>query len=809
MNIRARIRMVIWLFLFIFIFLGNSYLKVYAEPPKVTGLPSEKFLSNLSDDELNTIWSFKVLWSDSDITRPFEWIKRTKTFIVAAMKERNKKFQPSGYYFNAPNPQNIIFSRSLYGLPNGYLGLGINPDKRRKNYPLLLLKKDKDEEKRIREHPKTKFEKYGYGLPNPIYVSEYPRVDMTIGGVVFDDGETFIEKAWDTIKTGLDKIRKAIDSVWSTIFGNSLIPPPDQGDLMSLNYLRPHDYVPESENSLERWIGVNLESIKKVPDGQILVRQSAEIDENGKDKNSEMQYIKGKIFNKDMLSLSPENMIITLKKLCKPHYHEVMNNLIAAAIEQGASKAENLPMRIMPYDVDSLVGKDRDSLIRDPRCSPTIKMVAEIPFDIDPYIMGGISNKILEFGSDMSELSLRLNNLASFDLFKEMGFDLSIFYDNAIITPLLFVLTAGGLILIGLLGLKWLSGNIGALKVFSALGTAILLSAFLVLAKKGVLYNNFIEIGNKAMNFSVNFMEDQYGGNNKNDLTFRQKTEENIYNLYFSFWSEYHTGYPIGSKKAILDKENGIKAKDPVNETDPAKNKNGDGKLAIDCYEPEVFALEVPKAENEEFNLWGAVVAESVTKGHKIKNDIYRVVDHYMAPRVEFLGKDNPSGFVKTTQNENYNGRLQDFPDLGALLGILIVLFVVVFKLICFIDLVIEILLLPCNVSVSLGIDGSYTQLLSVFKRFGLAFLKPIGVECFLAIILRSSMMLQDIPLIVWNVFMIWIMISFISKIISSRSLLCPRSLIFIADIVKKGQRKLNYAFEGSNKDNLDDGDLM
>jgi len=147
---------------------------------------------------------------------------------------------------------------------------------------------------------------------------------------------------------------------------------------------------------------------------------------------------------------------------------------------------------------------------------------------------------------------------------------------------------------------------------------------------------------------------------------------------YFNLWSKYNTGYNLEDPEQKLSGPN-----------------NGT---------PETVDMKIPKLGGKSTSVWSVVLADSFRyngrneyvftgitneegksiNGTVINSNAYRVVDHFLAPRVEvdessLLHKDNLirkdvysiNGAITNTVNENYNGQLQNLSIMTLLANLI------------------------------------------------------------------------------------------------------------------------------------------
>ncbi len=388
-------------------------------------------------------------------------------------------------------------------------------------------------------------------------------------------------------------------------------------------------------------------------------------------------------------------VINRIKDVTSSAYSEVMGNIIKLIILNANSVNDRGPNdmmnaeddRIMPFDVSALTPEDQENYsTSDPRVNLYRKnIIGSFVADLNLNI-GGIfawfrpQATLLNIIGKVSELSVFMQQICSFDLLDSWGLSPTTMWNSAF-----------GLLLMSALALffvvKTIKAVIGVCTSSSSSDAKIFISFLVLIVELGIITFiyinpertwNFVKkydtmvmnLGEMATVSTDNNFKYLYG--DKNDL------EVTYYLIYLDAWSSYNTGYAMTDDQQLIKKDG----------------------------TPEVLNMYNPGIGNNDIKHWSILLADSfeyhgksnspftsitekdskgnnhVINGPYINNNAYRVVDHFMAPRVKFTETNGGKNIkMQVTQNENYNGKFQSGFD-GLLVKLLIALFM------CFMSLV-------------------------------------------------------------------------------------------------------------------------
>lgn len=723
------------------------------------------YYTNLNKNSIKSIFDVQL---SEVVSEPLEWIKERESYITIQRK-------PDGsyiYWFNTPSLQKILYNSAWDILPNGYEGEGIEPYKEaeKKNYAHLMQETNFT----------TAQKKYGFNLPSPAYVGEYPRVTMNIMGVVVES---------NPIKFFLKKLGAFLGIT-------SYISPPDNNALRSLSYVTPNDYT-NNDNSFEAWIEKYWdETIAQMPDGQILMDKEL-VDVKGND-DAGVKWIKANIM--DATSAGGEKIPTKVgtirgkntakdisKKLeinCGPNYPIVVKNIILVALRQGtAEEIDYSPTRIMPYERESMRNFDKKSLkIDDPRVAGYYIGLDNIlnidglglEFGAMSLISNKLASKLLDFSGSLSRWTIQMNKLTNFSLIdvrdttnpEEPKIDVMLLWKS----PISAVIIVISLLMLVIFLFK------NAIKI--AMGKesklSTLVKSFLILLAIGFIVfisvspESFFDLVKYSGNLLFN-MGSSIGIETSACRDFvkpyapkEDKIDCYYWIPYFSLWSEYNTSC------LLTDESNKINLSNIDNEPEQQEN------AAYGAPNDQANCI-----RTGEFNdYWSCLLADSVTKGEKIDNNIYRVVDHFMAPRIDYL-RENEDGdeiepLISARANENYKGKIQTGVDLGMFSYQIVILAFVFIKLLLFLEFVYELMMLQVNLAMS-SITPNHIK--KTLLKFGVSILRVGLWDIAISLVIFMSMYTQGVLAFCFSILIIYITFKGGKKLIDMNNIWTPRIL--------------------------------
>lgn len=366
----------------------------------------------------------------------------------------------------------------------------------------------------------------------------------------------------------------------------------------------------------------------------------------------------------ELTSADTYEILSRLRAYCGPYYSEVVGNMMkimcATAKYENNLEPTNLVInddaRVMPYDTNTLTPKDKENYsVTDPRVeiyrSHLIgKLVADIK--IDPLALVGYfkpQETIISIAGKITELSVFMQQICNFELLDNMGLSPANMWTNGY--ALLFMAALALFFIIKTV--------VAVIKYGTQKGYKLVLAFVLLVFELGLItaissnpqrvWNTVKNVDTKVI--SLGELATVYSYKDLEYLFADTSDVEVAYYLpYLDAWSKYNTGY------GLLDKQQKINTKTDYREL------AGVTLPTINGQQIKHWSILLMDA----FNYYGQ--SDSITtsvlennqlyNGVSINNNAYRVIDHFLAPRVTI--KDNGDTInIATTQNENYNGQLQ------------------------------------------------------------------------------------------------------------------------------------------------------
>ena len=715
--IKSIFNKIIYLFLFVFILFSPQ--RAFAD---------STYYSNLSDEELSNIMNLNVV----DIVDPWQWITDMQTYVVLEQDNETGYIQ---YWWNAPNIQTTATNELYKYITNSGYGVyyGKDPAKSTWLVPSGSITKGR-----------TAQQKYGFNIPIQTYLGERPLITISIADVILPDNPV-----------------DAVTGVLDLVFTGNLIAPPSNQDLNSLSYIAPRDYD-TNDKSWETWVRKNwYTKAVNIEDGQLLI---SGLDEEGKDSDGK-QWTKYSIFNDAGVNspdLTPKNICDRLKHTCGSKYQEVVKNILLVC-NSNASGA-HYTTRIMPYDLEQMNNIDRELFnnVIDPR--------AEIQKGLfgtgyDNYIKTFIPSFFLGVAGRLSELTVALTQIASFNYFDNTGIDPIILWTGEVIRILLLILFTFVLFQCVKAAYKvFIDYGTSGSFVIKAAGSFLLACLIVGLAlNPGATYNLIKTVSTNAFNIAnVGFQIDNSVSSLYGTGDAHEKEQCEYWLPYFNLWTVYNTNH------TIMDQEQDI--------NNTPNNK------------PEKKDLAKVKIGGVEQNLWSTILADSLTTSNGDDNSVYRMVDHFMAPRISNIeiSEDNIDFDVST--NENYNGNIQTSIEIGPLLTIITILIIAIIKVFIFYEFIFNIMLLFVNLCISID---NLSKIVKVIKELAASMVNVMAINMIMGFLVMISITLTGAASIVINIFFFWILIQIYKMWMNTNSVFRPKSLCGIRQISHQMRNKI------------------
>ena len=369
-------------------------------------------------------------------------------------------------------------------------------------------------------------------------------------------------------------------------------------------------------------------------------------------------------------TMTPSEAIQVIAKIqtyCGPFYNEVLTNIITIMATVAANKNDKSILkvmmtddpRVMPFDIDQLPLNDKANYeVSDPR----VRLYKS-------HIIGGlVSNFVLNFGfgiyikpqqliinlgGKITEISVLLQQLCDFDILDNLGMSPTNMWQSAFITLLMMMLALFFI----------LKTIVAIIKMGTKSGANLVLGFIVLVIELGVITafainpqgmwdnikkaeNSLIYLGEKT-SVAMNSPDTKYLFADAGD-------EEVLYYMpYLDLWSKYNTGYGLNDDEQLMDFDR-----------DKADLKGfKDDSVRIGLSNVKHYSVLLADA----FSYYGnsssvsnsIVIGDKVYNGPTINNNAYRVVDHFLAPRVKVIELGGNKLDLEVSENENFNNQFQ------------------------------------------------------------------------------------------------------------------------------------------------------
>lgn len=701
----------------------------------LTSAESE-YYSNLSDEELRNIFSLNLI----DIKFAWRWIADTQTYVVV---EKNN--DDICYWWNAPNIQSSAFN-SLYSLiqTSGY---GSNRGVLPKDNDNLLVYPNYD-------YAKTALQKYGCNIPNPAYVGERPLITINILGIMLPDS-----------------YQNYVVRLAGLIFTGDIVSKPTAKDLNSLTYLAPRDYN-NGANTFEAFVEEYWEDIMHDDgtDGDLYIQPGQVLNSQANDDDGMFEgacWVRDTIIDQNGLANETDAKIICnkLQEICGRYYPDVAKNIILSS----GVNTSHMTERIMPYDLSRMNSIDADKFdkISDPRSDMQQNLLSTGYMNVFTNMF---KTNIVTFSGKIAEISIALNKIYQFEFLEAIGLSPTILWTSSIFSFLILLMTCVFLFFCIKSCYILIRHRQTPLLIITRVLGIFLLTAIVYAFSMNpngtyeIIKNTTAKIWNISnISLENNVKISALYGNNANS---NEKLECSLWLPYFNVWTSYHTNHNLFDETQTLNK---------------------------DTIEPEEDGLKMPKINEKEQTLWSTVLADNFTSNKNYSGNIYRVVDHFMAPRIKDVQLTNDNGHnnadFNVEINENYNGNIQSGADCSPIPFQILIFIVVIFKVLLFVEFIIKIAMLFINICLTVTNTKSLGK---VLKTTGASALNIMFINMAITLLVYSSLIATGISSIIICVVYVFMFIKLISALAKSNSVFKPK----ILELTQKGVNKVKGLFE-------------
>lgn len=446
-------------------------------------------------------------------------------------------------------------------------------------------------------------------------------------------------------------------------------------------------------------------------------------------------------------------IIQQIQDICGPAYEEVMGNittLICTFYESDKGKKikryEDIDPRVMPYDLDTLsVAQDKkDVTVADPRVTRYVNselvggLVTYGNFNLIPWLLNPVKlyRPVINFTGTLSKLAVFFDQISNFDWIdkhKLQPTKMWVAFPAAMFGGFLLIILIVQLVQ---LTFRFFKGNAGIMQILGRFIGAVFMVGIIVLMatngnglyktiKNG--YSAVMKFGEKSVlsTFDTDgqVIQNLYGDKDSESVAY--------YIPYFNLWTRYNTGYSL---------------------TDPEQ--------LINLHDPEAEGLSSRLTEigSKPTNVWSVVLADSFNteglnidtvdrkNGDKVNGNAYRVVDHFLAPRLSSTNPRNEALGITNTVNPNDNGAFQKmdiFTLFSGVITMINMLIVSLVKMLTFFWFWFQLFTLAFNIVLSKVDKHGNTKALLIKTFSPILFIFGIGI--YSGLIVQLSLFLSGL----------------------------------------------------------------
>lgn len=363
-------------------------------------------------------------------------------------------------------------------------------------------------------------------------------------------------------------------------------------------------------------------------------------------------------------------IISKLQKFFGPAYEETMS-YFTVIIQTAADKRNEsieipniIEPRVMPYDTETLKIKQdtEDVYITDPRVQLyketsfiggyiTDEQINTREFVDVPYM---IQRWALSIGGKIGAVGCFLASWTNFEFIENLGLKPTDMWNSFPTTLIISLISVLLIISLAYSSFKFVKGNgsvreliVKAISFLSCIGLITMLTLYPTQTWGTIKRASNIAFNSGEQMSAMKSLDELYGGDKVKNASVT------YYIPYFNLWTNFMTGYNLTAS------EQKINLSDGTPEVQQLVYSSGDNNL--------------PKIGTVETRLWSVVLADALNSqgksyykstlnglnGDYVNNNAYRVVDHFMAPRLTTNNPSNSGLDITNTVNENYNGKFQ------------------------------------------------------------------------------------------------------------------------------------------------------
>lgn len=554
--------------------------------------------------------------------------------------------------------------------------------------------------------------RYGWGLPSATYVGETPVVQIDIQAVIRDT-----ISPWNTAKVAVNgaiaQYANNYLNIVNAITGGDLHVSTKIIDF-NPSYIRSVWYANTDYNDSGRsYYDALAGIIERDWDRWSQDRESlGDISINGKSIFDD-----GVVLSDSDTNRSGSHILDALIDKSGASFTQIVQALLDYSRDSyGESVPSEIVTRDMPYDLQSMAQSSRDYMggVSDPRVDMTHGGdLLGIPNSALRQIGSSFCiDVVLGVVSLLCRISSMMNGVCDLKMLESNGIDFTVGWTGVIGQLLIYGLAIGALVGVVMAFFKMITGSGASGAVLSKAISSVIVAgvAIAILGNPWGVKNLLVDTSSKLMSIGAVALDnnEDFSCLYDSQASAPDKSSLRYWYLYYNIWASYITNHPTNEDSNIID-------------TNSGGNEYRD--------------ISVPSFQDgTRLDRWSCILAESLSSGSDIR-PAYRVTDHYMAPVVQ--GGEQ----FTVSPNPRYNGEMFSQFPVGGILIALAVAVLSFIKLLCFIELCVDIMLLFVNLALgsAQSIASGRSQVMDVAKRLGSDILRVMIYDIFVTLLIYAS----------------------------------------------------------------------
>ena len=612
-----------------------------------------------------------------------QWLGKQEDFIFL---KRSDDGQIS-YYFNTPNVQSSV-ANSVIDMACSF---GWQCD-----YSASSLEEDSSKWT-------TAEKKYGYSFPTIWYSGEMPCATLDVVSIAQSnanpinagkfaiswimDSMTYSQMA-SLMDVSLTEAKEAYETSGAQVVLDLADASAEDVRSVTYNLKDYNDSYAASDEAVAEWLEQNFQVISRdrdkdkfdVTDGNgKSIFDVGTIVYDGECTSSTWEDDSGKTrTNVDVTWIDGQSIFNRLIEKFDGSYQDVLQTII----EYGQNELEIKPPSIeltrhMPYDLDSMDEVCRDYIgVADPRAEMVRAKGEKDTFYLSSMMSSTAKRMtvmpVLSCVSALSWFASSLNSICNLDFFKSNGIDLLFLWRGSIAELIMLVAGIGFLVMMVRSIISSAKGRGFGSQIRKVLSSFLVFAMLVgILAAPDATGKAISDISSVAFSMSSKVLDSNssFAELSSPQASISDKSSLRYWALYYNAWSQVMTNHSYSDTASVFD---------------PTQGTN------------EYYGFDKSIATltgDDTIDSWPAILLEASQDGGL---EMYRVVDHYMAPNV--VSTDYPSFTV--SQNRWYNGYVCSSYPVSQLLWAIDMVVLTLLKLICFIGFIVDIFLLLLKMAV-------------------------------------------------------------------------------------------------------------